>query len=164
MILREPAHSLDERVRRLWAVEGALVTGFLGALLAGAFVVLRFSGETGWGWFVAAIGLPALLALGVVLIAVGPRVQHRHYRFEVTDLGLYVARGVLWRHWQVVPHARVQTVDTSAGPLLRAFGLVEVRVTTASAGGGTGIPGLTPDAADELVEELARRADIEEAT
>jgi uncharacterized protein len=164
VILREPAHSLDERVRTLWAVEGALVAVVLGALLAGFFVVLRLTGETGWAWLVAAIGVPILVALGAVLIAVGPRVQHRHYRFEVTDLGLYVARGLLWRHWQVVPHARVQTVDTSAGPLLRAFGLVEVRVTTASAGGGTGIPGLTPKAADELVEELARRAEIEEAT
>jgi uncharacterized protein len=164
VILREPAHSLDERVRTLWAVEGALVAAFLGALLAGAFVVLWLTGESGWAWLVAAIGLPALVALGVMLIEVGPRVAHRHYRFEVTDLGLYVARGVLWRHWQVVPHARVQTVDTSAGPLLRAFGLVEVRVTTASAGGGTGIPGLTPDAADALVEELASRAEIEEAT
>jgi membrane protein YdbS with pleckstrin-like domain len=64
----------------------------------------------------------------------------------------------------VVPHARVQTVDTHAGPLHRAFGLVEVHVATASAAGGTGIPGLAPEVADRLVHELARRADVEEGT
>jgi membrane protein YdbS with pleckstrin-like domain len=58
----------------------------------------------------------------------------------------------------------VQTVDTTSNPLMRAFGLVSVEVTTASAAGGTSIPGLTPPVADRLVEELARRAGLEEGT
>ena len=66
--------------------------------------------------------------------------------------------------WHVVPHARVQTVDTKRGPLERALGLVSVFVTTASAKGGTGVPGLDPSVADALVEELARRAGIDEGT
>ena len=63
-----------------------------------------------------------------------------------------------------MPHARVQTVDTKRGPLERAFGLVSVAVSTASAKGGTDIPGLDPRVADALVEELARRAGIDEGT
>jgi membrane protein YdbS with pleckstrin-like domain len=47
---------------------------------------------------------------------------------------------------------------------MRAFGLVAVRVTTASAAGGTEIPGIRPEVADALVEELARRAEFEEGT
>ena len=99
-----------------------------------------------------------------MLSFVSVRLDYRHFRYEVTDLGLYVARGWLWRRYQVVPHARVQTVDTTAGPLLRAFGLVSVEVRTASAAGGTSIPGLAPEAADGLVAELARRAGLEEGT
>ena len=102
--------------------------------------------------------------MGVLLVAVAPAIRFAHYRYEVTELGLYVARGWLWRSWQVVPHARVQTVDTNAGPLHRAFGLVSAKVTTASAEGGTEIPGLAPTVADALVDELARRAGIEEGT
>ena len=98
------------------------------------------------------------------LAVVAAGLDYRRFRYEVTDLGLYVASGWLWRSHQVVPHARVQTVDTTAGPLLRAFGLVSVHVRTASAHGGTSIPGLTFDVADRLVEELARRAGIEEGT
>jgi membrane protein YdbS with pleckstrin-like domain len=39
-----------------------------------------------------------------------------------------------------------------------------VQITTASAAGGTSIPGLRPDIAAGLVEELARAAGIEEGT
>jgi hypothetical protein len=93
-----------------------------------------------------------------------PSLAYRRFRYEITELGLYVARGRLWRRWQVVPHARVQTVDTKRGPLERQFGLVSVAVTTASARGGTDIPGLDVGVADALVEELARRAGIDEGT
>ncbi len=105
------------------------------------------------------------VALGLVVLAVvQPRLAYRRFRYEITELGLYVARGRLFRQWQVVPHARVQTVDTKRGPLERAFGLVSVAVSTASAKGGTDIPGLDPRVADALVEELARRAGIDEGT
>jgi uncharacterized protein len=110
-----------------------------------------------------AIGGAAVLAL-VAAAVVQPRLAYRRFGYEITELGLYVARGRLWRRWQVVPHARVQTVDTTRGPLERRFGLVSVEVTTASASGGTDVPGLDPSVADGLVEELARRAGIDEGT
>jgi membrane protein YdbS with pleckstrin-like domain len=47
---------------------------------------------------------------------------------------------------------------------MRAFGLVSVDITTAASGGGLSIPGLAPDIADRLVQELALRAGIEEGT
>jgi membrane protein YdbS with pleckstrin-like domain len=164
LILREPARELDPRVRTAWAIEGGAVAVLLAFVVAAVVVALGLTGETGWAWAVGVPGVVVVTAASVLLAVVGPRLEHRHFRFEVTDLGLYVASGWLWRRWQVVPHARVQTVDTTSGPLLRALGLVEVRVTTASAGGGTGIPGLRPREADALVDELARRAGVEEAT
>jgi uncharacterized protein len=164
MILREPARALDSRVRTMWAVEGAGVAAFLALLVVSATAGLALADEETWAWVVGVLGVIAVAAAAVLLVVVGPRLEHRHFRFEVTELGLYVASGWLWRRWQVVPHARVQTVDTTSGPLLRALGLVEVRVTTASSGGSTGIPGLRPTEADALVEELARRAGVEEAT
>jgi uncharacterized protein len=164
VILREPALALDPRMRSVWAVEGAIATGMVVVAAAIAVVVLALAGSETAAWIVGVAGAAAALATGLFLVLFWPTHLHRHYRYEVTDLGLYVSRGWLWRRWQVVPHARVQTVDTSAGPLLRAFGLVAVHVTTAAPGGGTGIPGLATRDADALVEELARRADVEEGT
>jgi uncharacterized protein len=163
VILREPANALDPRMRTYWMVESAMATGAAALVAAIAAGVTALAGASTAAWIVAGVGALVVVALGVSAV-VTPRLDYEHYRYEVTDLGLYVARGWLWRRWQIVPHARVQTVDTTAGPLLRAFGLVAVEVSTASAAGSTSIPGLPPDVADALVAELARRAGIEEGT
>jgi uncharacterized protein len=161
MILRDPALQLDPRVQGLWALEWASTAAVVGAATAMTAVPLAMADRERAALVVGAIG--GAVALGVVALAlVQPRLAYRRFGYEITDLGLYVARGRLWRRWQVVPHARVQTVDTKRGPLERWFGLVSVEVTTASASGGTDVPGLDPRVADGLVEELARRAGIEE--
>ena len=163
MILREPAEALDPRVRRYWLVQNLMVVGFLAVLVVVGATVSAMLDATTAAWLIGLIGGLVVLALApLAVVAAG--LDYRHFRYEVTDLGLYVASGWLWRSHQVVPHARVQTVDTTAGPLMRTLGLVSVHVRTASAHGGTSIPGLPPDVADELVEELARRAGIEEGT
>jgi membrane protein YdbS with pleckstrin-like domain len=163
MILREPALQLDPRVRRLWALEWGLLAGAALVVAALTAVPLAVSDRSTAAVVTAVVGAFVVLALTVAAL-VEPRFSFRRFRYEITELGLYVARGRLWRTWQVVPHARVQTVDTKRGPLERAFGLVSVEVTTASAKGGTDIPGLDLRVADALVEELARRAGIEEGT
>jgi membrane protein YdbS with pleckstrin-like domain len=163
MILREPAVALDPRVRTLWLVENLIATGVVAALVLAGTIVAAMLGAATVAWLVGGIGAFVVLVLAV-LSYVGADLDYRHFHYEVADLGLYVAGGWLWRRYQVVPHARVQTVDTTSGPLMRALGLVSVEVRTASASGSTTIPGLTPDVADRLVEELARRAGIEEGT
>ena len=164
MILRSPANRLDPRVRRLWAAEALAGAGVLALCVAAGAVLAAVAGAPDVALVVGVAGGALAVAVAVLGALVLPPLRYRRFRYEVTPLGLYVAHGRLWRHWHVVPHARVQTVDTHAGPLQRAFGLVEVHVATASAAGGTGIPGLAPDVADRLVHELARHADVEEGT
>ena len=163
MILRQPANALDPRMRAYWTTESLIATAVAAVLVAVPTVITALADATTAAWIIGVVGGLVVLAVGVSAF-VTPRLDYRYYRYEVTELGLYVARGWLWRRWQIVPHARVQTVDTTAGPLLRAFGLVAVAVTTASAAGGTSIPGLRPEVADTLVAELSRRAGIEEGT
>jgi uncharacterized protein len=161
VILRDPALELDPRVRRLWTFQWAIAAVVSAAVTALVGVPLAMSDR---GTAALVVALLAGLAVAVLAAAavVEPGLRYRRFRYEITELGLYVARGRLWRTWQVVPHARVQTVDTKRGPLERSFGLVSVSVSTASAKGGTDIPGLDPLVANSLVEELARRAGIEE--
>ncbi len=163
VILRAPAHSLDPRVRTYWLVEGLLAAGVLAAFVVAGTVIAALVDAGTVALLTGLLG--GLVVVGAAVVAVlVPRLDYRHYRYEVTELGLYVARGWLWRRHQVVPHARVQTVETTVGPLMRAFGLVSVDITTASSGGGITIPGLAPDVADRLVQELALRAGLEEGT
>jgi uncharacterized protein len=163
VILREPAHALDPRVRAYWLVEGLLGAGVAVLLVAVGTVIAALAGADTAALLIGLVGGLVVLALAALAVFV-PRLDYRHYRYEVTDLGLYVAKGWLWRRHQVVPHARVQTVETTVGPLMRAFGLVSAEITTASASGGVTIPGLAPEIADRLVQELALRAGLEEGT
>ena len=129
-------------MRTYWLVEGLLAT------LAAAAIVVAAEGISARGRADRRVDRRCRRRSRRCRLAVSafvtPRLEYEYYRYEVMELGLYVARGWLRRRWQVVPHARVQTVDTRAGPLLRAFGLVAVEVTTASAAGGTSIPGCLP--------------------
>ena len=161
MILQEPAQRLDPRVRQLWIVEWLAAAGVAGIATVVIATLLAMADNNRAAGVAGTVG--TLVTLGLFFLAfVQPRLAYRWFGYEITELGLYVARGRFWRKWQVVPHARVQTVDTKRGPLERTFGLVSVSVTTASAEGGTALPGLDPQVADALVEELARRAGIEE--
>ncbi len=163
MILREPASQLDPRVRWLWALEWCLVA--LGAVVVTVGIAAPMAlADNRLGAVVVALVGGGVTMILISLAALQPRLLYRRFRYEISELGLYVARGSFWRRWQVVPHARIQTVDTKRGPLERALGLVSVAVTTASAKGGTDIPGLDRRVADALVEELARRAGIDEGT
>jgi membrane protein YdbS with pleckstrin-like domain len=163
VILREPANALDPRVRRYWLVQGLIATGVVALLVIAGAVVAALLDAATVAWLVGGLGALVVVVLAVLAV-VAANLDFRHFHYEVTDLGLAVEHGWLWRRYQVVPHARVQTVDTTAGPLMRTLGLVSVEVRTASAAGGTSIPGLPPEVADRLVEELAFRAGIEEGT
>jgi len=163
VILREPGSQLDPRVRRLWALEWGLAALGAAVVTTAIAVPIELADNRVAAVVVALVG-GAVTLVGIGLALLQPRLLYRRFRYEITELGLYVARGSLWRRWQVVPHARIQTVDTKRGPLERAVGLVSVAVTTASAKGGTDIPGLDPRVADALVEELAHRAGIDEGT
>jgi membrane protein YdbS with pleckstrin-like domain len=157
--LRPPAESLDPRVRRLWALQGLIWTAVVAVLCAVVIVVWSIAGDPPTAALAA--GLAGLVALGVALIA--PAIAYRYLRFEVTPLGLYVQRGWLTRSLTIVPHSRIQAVETSSSPLERALGLAKVEVRTASAAAAR-IPGLDEARIARLREDLAALAGEGEAT
>ena len=57
-----------------------------------------------------------------------------------------------------MPFIRVQNTDTRQGPVLRAFGLASVMVSTA--GTSLEIPGLRSDEADQVRDRAAELARI----
>jgi len=159
--LRTPAESLDPRVRRLWAIEIALTV--LVVVVAGAVAVTVAAMTAEPPTAALAAGLGGLLAAGLAVAAVAPRVRYRFLRFEVTPLGLYVQRGWITRTWTIVPHNRIQTVETTSSPIGRALGIATVEVRTASSEAAR-IPGLDEARIAGLRDELAAAAGEGEAT
>jgi len=70
------------------------------------------------------------------------------------DQDLVVRHGLLIRRLSIVPYARMQFVDVTAGPLERAFGLATVQLHTAAAASDARVPGLPPGEAARLRDRL----------
>jgi len=152
--LREPANQLDEKVIQLWTVEGLIGTAIPVVVIS--LIVGGIASQSGGLWQLLWLAPGALVIGGVLGSILVPRFLYRFYRWEVTELGLFVREGWLFRTWTIVPHARIQTVDTSSGPIQRSFGLATVEVRTA-AGEGVSIPGLSEGLVAQLTEELAAK-------
>jgi membrane protein YdbS with pleckstrin-like domain len=133
------------------AVQAVVPTAVL-IVLTGPFDLLDLPW---WAW------LLWVLALGSY-VAVVPSWRYLVHRWEVTDTAVYTQTGWWARERRIAPMSRIQTVDHVEGAVARLFGLATVTVTTASAAGALGIPGLDREVARRLVDELTLKADAVE--
>ncbi|MGD8697712.1 MAG: PH domain-containing protein [Gemmatimonadales bacterium] len=85
----------------------------------------------------ARLGGPGLIVLVIsaALVAALITASYLRYRYRLTDDGLIIQHGVLFRQRRVVPRSRIQNVDLRAGLFLQILGVVTARVETA---GGQG--------------------------
>jgi len=104
-------------------------------------------------------GLALLCALGEVVA--GRR--YRSWGYCERSRDLLVRRGVLIRRLTVVPYGRMQLVDVTAGAAERAFGLATIKLHTAASATDARIPGLRPDEATRLRDQLAALGEAQAA-
>jgi membrane protein YdbS with pleckstrin-like domain len=78
----------------------------------------------------------------------------RAWGYAERDQDLLVRHGLFIRRLSIVPYARMQFVDVTAGPLERAFGLATVQLHTAAAASDAKVPGLPPEEAARLRDRL----------
>ncbi|OYR47233.1 PH domain-containing protein [Halorubrum sp. Eb13] len=151
------AQSLHPRIRIVWILRAVIVAAVFSLPFAGGFYIGRLPM---WAPFAAG---GVVLALGVVHAVL----KYRRWSYEIREDALYLDRGVVTQVRTTVPLVRIQHVDSRRGPVERGVGLASCVVYTAgSRGADVRIPGLTPDGASDLREELKRlaiRADGEDA-
>ncbi|WP_058365340.1 PH domain-containing protein [Haloparvum sedimenti] len=144
---------LHPRIRIVWLLRAAVLAAVAGGIVFGVDRALPLPVSVpGWA--------PALVA-GVVFLIVGGHalLRYRYWRFELREDAIYLERGVFTRVRTVVPFVRIQHVDSRRGPLERVVGLASCVVYSAgSRGADVRIPGLPPDGADDLREDLKRLA------
>jgi len=78
--------------------------------------------------------LPVWLALVLGLAAWGffwPGLRYRYASYRVSEQGLEIRSGVMWRSEVSVPRSRVQHTDVTQGPIARSFGLATLVLHTA---------------------------------
>jgi membrane protein YdbS with pleckstrin-like domain len=117
-------------------------------VVAGLAVGLALQGH--WLWW---LGIGLVLANAIWRSFVTVRAV-RAWGYAERDQDLLVRHGLLVRRLSIVPYARMQFVDVTAGPLERAFGLATVQLHTAAAASDARIPGLPPAEAARLRDRL----------
>jgi membrane protein YdbS with pleckstrin-like domain len=103
-----------------------------------------------WAWPAAMIVLVVYSAWRAIVTVRAVRA----WGYAERDQDLLVRHGLLIRRLSIVPYARMQFVDVTAGPLERAFGLATVQLHTAAAASDARVPGLPPAEAARLRDRL----------
>lgn len=112
--------------------------------------------------YVLVLCYAALLIVGVTGEYVAGR-RYRSWGYCERSRDLLVRRGVLVRRLTVVPYGRMQLVDVTAGAAERLFGLATIKLHTAASTTDARIPGLPPDEASRLRDQLAALGEAQAA-
>jgi membrane protein YdbS with pleckstrin-like domain len=131
----------------IW-VELISLASFMIFVYAGLIVAWALTGHWIFGLALAAAVVLTAWRVTVIFRAV------KAWGYAERDNDLLVRHGLLVRRLSIVPYARMQFVDVTAGPLERAFGLASVQLHTAAAATDAKIPGLPPDEASRLRDRL----------
>jgi uncharacterized protein len=102
-------------------------------------------------WWALPIGIVVVLGLWRALLTFR---AVRAWGYAERDNDLLVRHGLVIRRLSIVPYARMQFVDVTAGPLERMFRLATVQLHTAAAASDAKIPGLVPAEAARLRDRL----------
>ncbi len=154
----EPQEKLNPRIKAVWRISDTLMLTATWLILAspGAHcVACRCVGAYWAEPYVLAFTVLYAVSLIVFLLAVTP-LRYIRWRYELRPDFLELKYGIIWRKHIVVPFIRVQNTDTKQGPILRAFGLASVTVSTAA--GSMEIPGLLTAEADDVRDRAAEFA------
>jgi len=124
--------SVDSRYVSLQRVSGWIVTVVVSSV---SMVGLLIAGFVARPSLVIILSLFALwIAVCAAVAALGhfwPALEYRHLSYCLSEEGIQIRRGVLWREVIAVPRNRIQHTDVSQGPLERHFGLATLLVHTA---------------------------------
>lgn len=146
--LRPPRNRVHRRTIGWWATRSGIGT-VIGTAIPSTVHLLVAPARP---WLAPLIVVVALVGIGHT--AVVPWWRYSVHRWETTTEAVYARSGWFVREWRVAPISRIQTVDTTRGPLQQLFGLATVTVTTASAHGPVALVGLDADVAARTAREL----------
>lgn len=155
-----PPHQLDPKIKAVWRISDTvtLTIIFLCIFAVGGIAWLIGEDTHFWSGPYCLITVIVYAVVLVLFLVVVTPVRYIRWRYELSHDFLDIANGIIWRKRYIVPFIRVQNTDTKQGPILRAFGLASVTVSTAA--GSLEIPGLSAEEADQVRDKAAELARI----
>lgn len=141
----------------LWLVS-IFATPFLG------FLVIPNNSENMFFVYVGTSLIIMLLWVLILLVLnyVWAKLSYKFYKYELADLGFKKESGVIYKKYVTIPYDRIQNVDINRGIFARILHLSDLQIQTAGSSGTAGsegrLPGLSVASAEELRDELIKRA------
>ncbi len=121
---------------------------------------------TGKGGFLSWLVLVFIICL--VFAYFWAKLTYRFWLYELTEDVFKKEYGIIWKKYVSIPYGRIQNVDIYRGVIARILGLSTISIQTAGYGavggarrgfGGEGfLPGLDKNVAEQLRDELIKRA------
>ncbi|WP_422660013.1 PH domain-containing protein [Paenibacillus sp. EC2-1] len=144
------------------SVKASRFTGlaFSAILLAIDIAYIVIAAMNDWTLIPGWIGIGLFLVTLVWFTWILPELSYRTFGFKVSEEELEIRSGFIWLSDIVVPMTRVQHVELERGPLLRKYGLAEVKVVTAAK--THIIMALASDEAEQLKQQIGELAKVVE--
>lgn len=154
----DPSKQIDPRGLKVWQITGGITSILLLGLVAAIFALHFFMGILPvWSLVVTCIVAAVIIALQIWIL---PILRYKKWRYEVSEHEIELKYGVIVVKRTLIPMVRVQHVDTRQGPLLRAYKLSSVTISTAAT--THEIPALSNEVADELRDRISVLARVTE--
>ncbi len=141
---------------KVWRIEAALWTIVIDVVILATAVIAFAVGDSALLWLVLAVVVGLVIA--VLYVGVYPSFRYARWFFEVTPTEIDLMEGIFFRKRTIIPLVRVQSVDTSQGPILRIFNISAVSVATAAK--AHAIPALSQEEAETLRDHISALAQV----
>lgn len=151
-----PRYQLSPKIKNVWRISDfvSLTITFLICFIP---LLIGWTMTNNTVVAIIAIIIAGLYVVGlIVLLVIMPPIRFMRWRYELSGDYLDIAHGIIWKKRTIIPFIRVQNTDTRQGPILRAFKLSSVTVSTAA--GEHAIPGLDNETASQVRDKAAELA------
>jgi len=145
----------------------AMVIFFIVLIGSSMLTFLMAGGEAPPTWL--SILISSLIFIAYIIFSyIWAKLTYHFWAYEFREDALRIEKGVIWKRYVSIPYERIQNVDIHRGVFARILGLSDLQIQTAGfsvsygRGGGAGsegrLPGLDQNKAEELRDELIRKA------
>ena len=152
-----PKHLIDARALQVWKISAMISVGIIWLIIIVLGLVSYFQD---WSYWVSGIAAGINLLFTYLFIFFLPKLRYRRWRYEVFEQEIYIQYGILIKTRSIIPMIRVQHVDTEQGPIMRAYNVASVSISTAAT--KHMIPALSEEDASDLRDRISELARVDE--
>lgn len=158
--INEPLQRISPKATTMWKMSNTIGHGITLLILAILlYMEIAFSWRDWIGWILYIVTVLIMIS-AVYSILIEPSILQRTWRYEVDDEHIQLKHGAFTQTHTLIPITKVEYVTTNQGPLLRKFGLYDIKIGSVTT--SHNIPAIPAEEALALRAKIAHLAKIKE--